>query len=144
MAEKKGDFAYVSFIVSGPDLNPDEVSAALGGLAATHTHHRGDARKSPPGRDIVVHPYDDGMWMLRSSLPESAPMIDQIGQLLGLLEKHQAAIHLLSGQGKVSFTCELWGPTGFALPADLLARIGGLGAEFSVTINPDYGEEGDT
>jgi hypothetical protein len=131
----------VSFIISGPDLDPDKVSGWLAGLTPTHTHRRGDARKSPPGRDIVVQPYDSGMWMLRSSLPESAPLPDQLAQLLTQLEKFQADVKALSAEGRVYFNCEMWGPTGLELPADLLARMGALGADFGVTVYPDYGDQ---
>src|SRR5689334_6558852 len=130
MAEQGKEFAYVSIIISGPDLDPDEISGLLPEITPAHTHRKGDPRKSPPGRDVAVHPYDSGVWILRSSLPETASLEDHLVQLLGMLDERELEIKALSNQWRIFFNCDLWGPSGFEIPARLLIRIGAMGADF--------------
>jgi len=139
MPEKNEHTAYVTFSISAPDLDPDEISALLVDVTPTHTHHQGDMPQASPRSSAAPSPYKHGMWSLRSGLPPDEPLEAHLEQLLSTLEVHQPEIKSLSAKNRVYFGCDLFGPIGLDLSADTLTRMGSLGATFGVTVYPDYG-----
>jgi Domain of unknown function (DUF4279) len=124
----------VTFRIFGPNLDPDKVSALLIGIAPTHSHRQGEERKSPIHSKRKPLPYNHGMWSVSSSLSADQPLEVHLEHLLTLLEPNGASIKDLSSHVTVDFYCGLWGKSGFDLPANIMTRMGNLGAGFAISV----------
>lgn len=130
----------LSFRVSGPHLDPDEVSRLLA-LEPHHQHRRGDARSSPR-----YAPYRTGLWTWQTSLPETEPLEAHLSLFLDTFEPKAEALKQLQESGwEMDLFLGVFGRPvnfGFSLAPDHLYRIGKLHLEMSFDIY-EGGDEDD-
>jgi hypothetical protein len=137
------DRKKVSFRLTGPALDPDAITRAIG-LTPSRSHRKGEARPHPSaGR--TPPPWREGLWSLCSEqgLSETGNHLeDHVVWLLDQLEPHAETLRRLSAeQGlRADVYCSYFmgqANSGFELTARTVARIAALDADFGVDI---YGE----
>jgi len=97
----------VSFYVSAPDLNPDEVTAAIG-VEADLKAKRGDERRNYPGQ--VISPHEKGVWMISTKGKITSKDVNEhFLLLLSILVPHQEVLASLvqEANGETDFDV-LW------------------------------------
>ncbi|MBK1616575.1 hypothetical protein CKO44_24340 [Rubrivivax gelatinosus] len=90
----------VSIRVCGGDLEPDEITAALGS-APSMSYRKGDLIS--PGRSAAVWKY--GMWILKASESEPADFEKQVDQLLSTLTLDFSVWRSLGQRYQVDLFC---------------------------------------
>lgn len=123
--------ASVFLRISAPELDPDVLTKELG-LSPDHAHRRGDLRKGDP----KFAGYKQGMWSLKSRLPEEKPFEAHLDDILSALEPRQSYVQHLAEHAKIDFYCVLYNQQGFDLSPNILGRIANLRAVFGVTVHP--------
>lgn len=120
----------VSLRIFGDDLDPDGVSALLGGVP-TRSHRTGDAL------DGDVLPAPTGAWVLDSSLPDTAEIEEHVSELLAKLTGDVDEWGTLSARFAVDVRCELEVGElgeGFDLSPRLAAALGKRGIVLSFSV----------
>lgn len=126
------------------DLKPLEISTFLG-LTPSHVHERGDPRVGDSGRRYSD--YSEGLWELRSTLNESAPLDEHLRALLLILRDRGSLLQDLRASGHVlDIFAGVFAEGGNAtvtLDAGLLRELGelGLSVVFDVYTGSEGGEE---
>jgi hypothetical protein len=124
-----------SFRIMGKDLDPEEISGALG-LKPTQSHRRGDARPSAKGRAYA--PFDEGLWSLASTRGDEAALDEHLDDLLPRLASRMPALDALKKEGLRRdvfigvFSRE--GNFGYAISAANQSRLARLGVELSFDV----------
>jgi hypothetical protein len=127
----------VGFIISGKNLNPQEITNALGlqpDLSAT----RGDEQRNLKG--ALLAPYDAGFWRLDTKAKvQSKDINDHFRYLLSILLPHRDAILNLSQEGDIYFdvlwqSTYLYAGTGPIIDRDSLQGISQLQASMGFDI----------
>jgi hypothetical protein len=120
----------VSFVLTGPSLDPDAVSSLLG-LTPTRSHRRGEATRS--GR-----PYAIAIWGLDSGCGPSEALETQLDSLLHQLQPRSGEIRALLRSGvDAGFYCtySLSADTGrIRLSPQVLARVASLRAQLVIDV----------
>src|SRR5688572_4373510 len=127
----------VTFFVSAPDLDPRDVSAAVG-IAATSSARRGDERRNALGD--LLRPEHEGWWALstRGRL-ESKDIDEHFRDLLGRLLPHRDAFLAFARGGETYFDViwksnYLYAGSGPLLAADVIVGVAALGASMGFDI----------
>lgn len=117
------DLTRVWLGLYGQDLDPDEVSGALG-VRPTSSHRRGESRRSAP-----VWPQGAWLLMIERSAPEGPAEV--LGMLLDQLPSNPDVWQQLRAKHTVRVTfglhIEAWN-RGFDLPPALVGRLASTGA----------------
>jgi len=114
----------VSLILRGADLDPDEISRLLQ-CPPDSSHRRGEPRKS--GK-----PYPDGMWEIELAGDGDSSLGNLIERLLNRVPPH-ANWDAVSPTCQVTlglYTLFVGDNHDFVIPAEQLARLARIGAEF--------------
>jgi len=126
------DRITVSVRASGDQLDPDEVTGALG-TAPTFAARKGERRTSG-GREVVQR---TGVWFVEFRAPEEWTLDEAIGELLDRLPSDTKVWAQLAAKYELDLLCGLhlsaWN-RGFVLPAALLARLAERHLELDVDI----------
>ena len=122
---------YVSFVISGLELEPDEVSRLLG-IKPDYSHRKGDVKKSSRSDDTLIR--KNGHWSLRSKLSDYESLEVHLCALLDRLKGKEAAIKSLAEENEIGFGCDLWETIGVELPAHILRSIADFNASLGITI----------
>jgi hypothetical protein len=122
---------YVSFVISGLELEPDEVSRLLG-IKPDHSHRKGDVKKSSRSDNTLIR--KKGNWSLRSKLSDYEPLEMHLDALMDRLKGKEAAIKALAEENEIRFGCDLYETIGVELPAHMLRRIADFNASLGITI----------
>lgn len=113
--------------IFGDDLDPEGVSALLGGVPTS------SCRKGDP-LDGDALPAATGAWVLETSLPDSAEIEDHVTELFGRLTTDPDEWAAVTSQFAVDIRCEL--ETGDAGEGfDLSPRLAGALAERGVVLS---------
>ena len=130
---------YSDISLRGPDLDPDAVTSALGGLQPTETARRGTLK--PSG-----HPREQGRWWLATLDMLRSTTADSLDDLFARLDPAWPALVDLSKKYKVDIECCLRiydGPPHasphYAFDRRHVRQAGELGASLSVD---DYDFQG--
>jgi len=137
----------VSFYVSAPDLNPDEVTAAIG-VEPDFKARRGDERRNYGGQ--VVSPHEKGVWMISTKGRVNSKDVNKhFFLLLRILLPHQEALARLVQQvnGETDFdvlweSSYLYAGTGPLLSRDAIKGASELEAAIGFDIYQIEGQEG--
>ena len=120
----------VSLRIFGDDLDPEGVSALLGG-SPSWAHSKGDAL------DGDALPAATGAWVLESALSETAEIEDHVAELFGKLTSDQDEWSTLTNQFAVDVRCELEAGDegeGFDLSPRLAAALAERGVVISFSL----------
>jgi len=127
----------VGFIISGKNLNPQEITNALG-IQPDHSAACGDERRNLKG--ALLAPHDEGFWRLDTCAKvQSKDINDHFRYLLSLLLPHQDAILKLSQEGDIYFdilwqSTYLYAGTGPIIDRDCLQGVSQLQASMGFDI----------
>jgi len=127
----------VGFIISGKNLNPQEITNALG-IQPDHSAACGDERRNLKGALLASH--DAGFWRLDTSAKvQSKDINDHFRYLLSLLLPHRDAILKLSQEGDIYFdilwqSTYLYAGTGPIIDRDCLQGVSQLQASMGFDI----------
>jgi len=127
----------VGFIISGKNLNPQEITNALG-IQPDHSAACGDERRNLKGALLASH--DAGFWRLDTSAKvQSKDINDHFRYLLSLLLPHRDAILKLSQGGDIYFdilwqSTYLYAGTGPIIDRDCLQGVSQLQASMGFDI----------
>ncbi|MFD4786642.1 DUF4279 domain-containing protein [Streptomyces sp. NPDC058459] len=120
----------VSFVVSGHDLQPEEVTALLG-IEPTGTRSPGPSRWSRPGDT-------DGLWGIRCDSNLTHDFREQLAHVLSIMESKKDELTRLVGRG-YDVTVDFYGFAGndcvLTLRPDEVERIAALGFPLKVAAN---------
>jgi hypothetical protein len=122
--------ARVSLRIFGDDLDPDGVSALLGGVP-TFAYRKGET----PDGDVL--PAATGAWVLETSLSDSDELEEHVTTLLAKLTGDPDEWATLSAEFAVDLRCDLelaaGGPSGDGV--DVSPRLAGALAERGVVLS---------
>jgi hypothetical protein len=121
---------YVSFVISGLELDPDEISKLLG-IRPDHSHRKGDVKQLRSDKTITRK---NGNWSLRSKLSDYEPLEMHLDALLDRLKGKEAVIKALAEENEIRFGCDLWEAIGVELPAHIIRGIADFNASLGITI----------
>ncbi len=134
----KASEATACFRFLGEGLDPDVVTRRLG-IEPSEMHRKGEKRRGPR----CCTPWREDLWLLASSLGEGATVEAHVGALLNELEPRAAEIQELRSAGwETSFFVGYFSNTDqctVSLSAELLRRLGALGAEILLDVYPGSG-----
>ena len=122
----------MSLRIFGDDLEPEGVSALLGGVP-TYSHLTGDSI------DGDALPAPTGAWVLDSSLPDTAEIEEHVAALFGKLTSDLDEWATLSSRFAVDVRCELEAcdpGDGFDLSPRLTASLAERGVVLSFSLGP--------
>ena len=116
---------WVVFLITDVQLNPDEITAALG-LAPDRVEYPEPADRRP------------GVWQLNSRLPGQAPLTEHFFDILNRLVPVHQRLWSFSERFRLEFFCSVQ-KTGastapLVLPARLLLLLGYIGAEVELEV----------
>ena len=120
----------MSLRIFGDDLDPEGVSALLGGIPS-RSHRKGDAL------DGDALPAPTGAWVLDTSLPDTAEIEEHVSELFGKLTSDLDEWGTLSARFAVDVRCELEvgdAGEGFDLSPRLAAALGERGVVLSFSM----------
>jgi hypothetical protein len=135
----------VTFCLSGPDLDPDAVTARLG-LLPDYSQRRGDERRHQRS-GVVLGRYQKGLWAI-GSLPrvDSKDINDHFRWVLERILPHREVILEFARGGESLFdvlwkSTYLYAGTGPLIDAECLAGVaalgGGMGFDIYQVDEPD-------
>jgi hypothetical protein len=122
--------SYVSFSISGLELNPDTVSELLE-IEPDYLHRKGDVKKSSRSDNVVVH--KDGHWSITSNLPPEESFEAHFDDLLDRLAGKEGDVKLLAKKYKAHFSCDIWEAIGIEVSSEIINRIAVLDASIGIT-----------
>ena len=93
--------AVASLRIAGDDLDPDQISAALG-AAPTHCQAKGQEISLLAGRTRIAH---FGQWRLHATETEPEDLDGQVAELLGKLTNDLAVWHDLGNRYRIDLFC---------------------------------------
>jgi hypothetical protein len=121
----------VSFWFEAPDLDPGEVTKALG-LNPTHAGRRGDVRRNAAGNVLGSH--EQGWWSFSSEgAVDSKDINEHVAYLQARLQVSRETLAQIAPDARTYFdvvwkSTSLYSGTGPLMDADSIAGVAALGA----------------
>ena len=135
------DWASISLVIDGDDVDPDILSAQIGSQP-TDSGRKGDVRR----RGKMDFKATRGFWRLSTERRADAQLEDQIVELFDRLTPDMAFWEQLGANYEVSLFCGLWlkrWNRGTILSARTLSRIAerGLSVDLDIYYEPDEDDD---
>jgi|LSQX01.3.fsa_nt_gb hypothetical protein len=135
---RKQEYFKVTFRIMGDELEPSKISILLG-ISPHQSHKKGEPNtsKTKKGKIVSYSPFNSGLWLINSNLPESSCLEDHINSILTCLEPVKDKLKQLSYDGyKMDIYCGYFTgeQAGFNLNNLVLQRMANLNVDFGINI----------